>query len=211
MICRVTPISWRAIWRGAALALFLPVSSNAADTDGNFAVKGSGLQTCVAFATAMDENAVEIGVYGGWIEGYLTGQNRRIENTFDATPWADTPTLLAITKSICTQLPADTRFSDAFDMVLRMLLPSRLRNASPMVSLDGADQQLVLYRDVLAMVRDRLAVLKFDVGSEVADPFDDRTRAALEEFQTSRDLRPTGLPDQRTLLFLFLPNAQTRK
>lgn len=195
----------------AGMTLALAVPLQAADQNGQFAVKGPGLTNCAAFTDMMGQNSPEIAAYGSWIEGYLTGQNQRIDQTFDAAPWADTSTLLAITRSICTQMASDTRFIDAFDTVLRMLLPSRLRSHSQVLELRDGGQELILYRDVLNMVRDRLAVLKFDADTEAADPFTARTKDALRAFQISRDLEPTGLPDQRTLLFLFLPNAQTRK
>lgn len=205
---RLAPLSVRTLCWAAFITLAIAAPLKAADPNGGFAVKGSGAQTCETFTTAMAEGHSDISTYGGWIEGYLTGQNQRIDQTFDAAAWANTSTLLIITRSICTQMPADTRFIEAFDTVLRMLLPSRLRASSPLLAVQNGTQELELYRDVLNMVRDRLAVLKFDADTESAEPFGARTRQALKDFQTSRGLDPTGLPDQRTLVFLFLPNAQ---
>lgn len=191
--------------------LFAAQHAQAADQQGQFSIKGGGLQTCEAFLGVMEDGGRDIAAYGGWIEGYLTGQNQRLDNTYDAASWANTSTLLTITRSICAQMEPDKRFIDAFDVVIRMILPSRLQSLSPVVSLREDTQVLVIYRDVLVLVRNRLAALGYTVDPEAGNVFGTETRAALRSFQADKDLETTGFPDQRTLLYLFVPAAQPKK
>ena len=191
----------------AAPLLLGAAQTFAADADGQFAIKGGGLQSCGAFAEAFKSKSDDLKLYGGWIEGYLTGQNQRLENTYDVTPWQTTTTMLGAMNSVCQNQPEDTRFIDAFDLLVRTFIPSRLAKASSPVPLSYRGKSTLIYRDVLDLISNRLNQLGYE--NEVGDSgWSQGTSDALEQFQEKADLPKTGFPDQRTLFVLFVTSLQ---
>ena len=196
------------ILRASAILLGMSaIPAFAADDEGNFAIKGAGLQTCGAFLAAWDKASPDLAQYGGWISGYLTGMNQHVESTFDAAPWQTTETLLGMTRSVCQNSAPDLRFMEAFNLLMRNLLPLRLNASSELEGVRDADSTLVIYREVLRVARQRLKAEGFDPGPEDGD-FTDQTASALRGFQTARGLTATGMPDQQTLFQLFLKPSQ---
>ena len=41
--------------------------------DGQFTIKGAGLQTCAAFSEAFDAGSSDLASYAGWLDGFVTG------------------------------------------------------------------------------------------------------------------------------------------
>lgn len=197
------------------LVLFLQTLGSAparsADSDGQFAIKGGGLQTCESFLKSYDARSNDLSVYGGWVEGYMTGQNQRLNGTYDLIPWQETLTIIGALSSVCQNLPRDTRFIDALDQLVRAFLPSRLPSSSAVFQVRTGDQTTVMYADVFDLISSRLRQLGYDTP---IDPgvFSDETRAALRSYQTDNSLPATGHPDQRTLFQLFVTSftAQQR-
>lgn len=177
--------------------------SFAADTNGNFAIKGAGLQTCEKFTTAFEEQNTDIMLYGGWIDGYLTGKNQHVNGVFDLASWQNTQTLLGLTKSACAQLPADTQFMSAFDKVVRVLFDTQLDVASEITGLKSGTKQSFVYKATLEQMQSALAGLGYEVGADQG-VFDATTAASLQAFQKDKNLPVSGLPDQRTLFELFV-------
>ena len=173
----------------------------AEDADGNFALKGAALKSCVDFTAAWDGQSPDIALYGGWIEGYLTALNQFREATFDLAPWQTTETLLGMTRSVCDQSRPETQFMAAFWIVVRSLQPDRLDAGSEAVALTQGGQTVVLYAAVAEGIGARLAALGYETGT--ASVFDQQTAQALTKFQVDHGLPPTGLPDQKTLFELF--------
>jgi hypothetical protein len=193
-----------ATLRAAAVVLGLAaVPATAADDKGDFAIKGAGLQTCGKFLLAWDKASPDLAQYGGWITGYLTGMNQHVAGTFDAAPWQTTETLLGMTRSVCQNSEPDLRFMEAFNILMRSLLPLRLNALSELEGVRDNDSTLVIYREVLRVAKQRLKAEGFDPGSEDG-VFSDQTDTALRAFQTARGLQVTGMPDQQTLFQLFL-------
>lgn len=191
---------------GTVIAAILPVASAlAADADGEFAIKGAGSQTCTAFTAAWDGGTADLALYAGWVDGYLTGVNQFTAETYDMAGWQTPETLLGLTRQICGAVPGETRFMDAFYQVQRLIAPTRLTAASPLVALTHQGQSLLAYEAVVRRMQDRLAALGYPTGT--ADGrFDPETAAAIVAFQTARGLPATGLPDQKTLFELFREN-----
>ncbi len=187
----------------AAIAVLCAGPALSADDTGEFAIKGAGAQTCAGLLRAYETKSSDLGLYGGWIEGYLTAENRHTDKTYDLAPWQTTESLLALTGSACGKLPPDTRFIDAFYQIERLLVPSRLETKSAAEGIRSGTETLILYTDTIRSMKMRLSEAGFDPGP-VDDPFDERTTKALAAFQKSRGLPETGLPDQRSLFDLLM-------
>ncbi|TVS00926.1 MAG: peptidoglycan-binding protein [Rhodospirillales bacterium] len=174
-----------------------------ADADGNFAIKGAGVQTCSKFLADWDAAGQNMALYAGWIEGYATGLNQHTENTYDLIPWQTTDTLLGMMRLYCGEEHGETRFIDRFVALMRDLAPLRLAARSDVGAIRHGDRAMIIYHDVLRAVEGRLNQEGFPVSAG-DDVYTRDTALALEAFQQQRGLAVTGLPDQRTLLELFL-------
>ena len=181
----------------------LPVGVWAADANGDFAIKGAGLQTCGALAQAFDLSSRDLALYGGWLEGYVTGVNQFTENSFDFTPWQNTQTMLGLLKLACDQSSAETQIMVAFNQVLRALAPGRLTEKSPVEQVSDGTRATVIYSDLITRIQQRLIALEHGevtVNGEMDEP----TTQALSALQKARGIDVTGLPDQATMIALFL-------
>lgn len=195
----------RTVFFATALALSHPLY--AADSNGSFAIKGAGLQTCDALATAWDEQTPDLKLYIGWADGYLTGMNQYLTGTFDATPWQTSTTLIGLTRELCRRAEGSALVMKVFNDLVRDFLPARLREESPASAITRGQSAMVLYADTVARVQRRLAGQGFNPG-EANGIFDDQTAEALAKFQENKGLEATGLPDQPTLFALFVETPQ---
>lgn len=185
------------------LAALLAQTAQAADADGKFAIKGAGLQTCKGFLAAWDAGSTDIGLYGGWIDGYMTGLNQFLPQTYDLGPWQTTPTLLGMTRSVCDQSDPEKRFIDAFFDVVRLLQTQTLTQESQAIGVTHDGRSAILYADVITRMKARLIELgKLEGAAD--QTFDEATAQALTAFQTERGFSVTGLPDQQTLFELLM-------
>ena len=175
----------------------------AADPQGQFAIKGGGQQSCGTFLTAWEERSSDLGLYAGWIDGYLTGLNQFTDSTYDLASWQTSDTLMGLTQSVCLQAPGETRFMDAFFQIVRVITPSRIMVQSPLVALIHEGESTVAYGPVIARLKARLEELGHGEMLTQGEAFDPATATAIAVFQEAEGLPATGLPDQRTLFELF--------
>ena len=188
----------------ALLAASLGTAAPAADADGRFAIEGGGLQTCADFGGAVEWRTQDVGAYGGWIEGYLTALNQSHRGVYDITPWQTTESLLSLLRSVCRQLPDETRVALALDRLVDVLMPQALLAESPIVAVDaGAGTAFAMYVEVLDRINMALRARGHEVVA-IRGHFGDDTRAGLRAVQAEAGLAQTGLPDQRTLFVLLL-------
>jgi len=192
-----------SVLTAAALIGLLAQGAQAADADGAFAVKGVGLTRCSDFVAAFREgNNERAAMYVGWLDGFLTASNQNREETFDLAPWRNTRTLITMLGSFCDQ-NADMRFGEATARLAGSLGQDRLVSRSELMPIEGdGEERVVIYKEALRRAQAALAALGLFEG-DISGEFDDATRAALETFQTERELPVSGLPDQRTLHTLF--------
>lgn len=190
----------------AALIAVTALGADAAEKDGQFAIKGAGAQTCAQFIAAWDQGNTDLKQYAGWIDGYVTAVNQHVSNTYDTTPWQTTETLLGMTHSVCKQLAPKARFIDAMSLLLRQIWPTRLHEKSEFDEIRRGQRAMVVYRAVLDAVKARLTTLGYAAGPPGA-AFDESMSNALRAFQGERGLQPTGLPNQKTLFALFFDQA----
>jgi len=184
----------------ACLAFFAS-SALAATTDERYVIKGAGNGTCERFVTEREAQSQSYALFGGWLAGYITAYNQLTDETFDIAPWQNLDLLAAFLDNFCRQNP-DLAFVSAVGAMISALQPTRLRTASEKIEAAAGDDRVTLFRNVLRDVQIRLTDLgHYQSGADGL--YGEGTRRALEEFQKSKALPPTGLPDQRTLFELY--------
>lgn len=181
--------------------VFIVSGARAVDSQGRFAVEGVGFGTCEQFSAAMEERSGAYFRFGGWLEGYITASNRYIENTYDLTPWQTTDLLISLIGLHCRSNPTH-QFYHVVLSLIQELETNRLVVESPVRRAQANDTVVVIYDEVLRRVQAELKALDFYSGP-IDGLFGEATSAALANFQESRQLTKTGLPDQATLLRLF--------
>jgi len=184
------------------LGLCMPHAVSAADSDGNFSIKGAGLQSCTAFQEAFDSASPDLGVYVGWVEGYVTANNQTTDGVFDLVPWQDNNTVLRLLYLSCSAAPDETNIIAATTRMLRGLYPARLPEASEAVGYRRGDNVVVLFEEILRRAKLRLAELEYDLDPQEPG-LTEQAELAFEAFQADQGIAVTGLPDQATLIRLF--------
>ena len=170
-------------------------------TDGAFAVKYPGQQSCRVFVETSESDKVRNAFFLGWLNGYLTGFNRYREETVDIAPWHGLSLLTGLLINYCQQNP-DKTFQSAVDAMTAALFPLRLKTNSELVEIVSEGKTLKMYKVVVERVQQSLK----ELGYFSRDPdgeFSVSTRAALSAFQQDRGIHQSGLPDQETLYQLF--------
>lgn len=183
---------WSAVARGAS-------------QDGQFAVKGIGIQGCAEFTKAYAERSRGAFVFAGWLDGYISAFNRLQPNTFDAVPWQSTNLLLALIKNHCATKPRERLFT-VVQALLGVFSGQSLTATSPSVEAKAGGKKVSLYREVLRQAQQALAAAG-DYSGKPDGMFGPKTKAAFEAFQERSGLPKTGLPNQETLYRLLAPKT----
>ena len=179
-------------------------SAHAADSQGQFAVKGIGITKCSRLLESYDAKDRSLTEFGGWISGYLTALNRTNSKTFDLAPWQTTQFLVLALVNFCTQNP-DVPVHQAVALMARSLEQDRLSERSEGVMLKEGGNEVGIYVAILQRVQSRLRDLGYYEGT-VDGKFGPQTKAALVKLQRDQGFQETGLPDLATLKFLFYPS-----
>lgn len=187
----------------AALALTLSVGrpGMAADAKGNFAIDGAGAQSCEAYLAARSKRNTDYQLYAGWVDGYLTSANQYTKDTYDLTPWQTTPLLLAALAKHCEKNPAES-FVVAINGMIQALRDDRLVNKSELVVVQAGGSGALVYKTVLERAQHKLAEKKLYSGP-MDGVYTPTLRDALKNFQSTVGIKPSGIPDQPTLLKLL--------
>jgi hypothetical protein len=194
-------MSRRHPWALAWVAALAAAPAGAADSEGRFMVKGAGTATCGQFLAAQEARGREFVSFAGWLDGYLTHINQREPATFDIAPWQGTELVLAAVSGQCRKDPKVT-FHQAAYQVAQGLGPGRLLARSEVVTARVGDQSVVLYREIVVRIQQRLR-LRGLLATDPTGDYDEATVRAVRAFQASRKLAETGLPDQVTLANLL--------
>ncbi|MCP5151142.1 MAG: peptidoglycan-binding protein [Ectothiorhodospiraceae bacterium] len=182
-------------------ALALPGVGHAADSQGRYAVKGAGIGTCKQFLEEREKRSQAYYVFAGWVDGFLSANNRFNEDTYDLASWETNDVLTAYLAHHCGR-NSDQRFGAAVIAMIEALKKERLTEASPPVQTTSGETTVTVYAEALRRAQEALAAL----GHYKATPdgqYGPATRKALEAFQTEKSLTVNGLPDQQTLFTLF--------
>ncbi|MEZ5823398.1 MAG: peptidoglycan-binding domain-containing protein [Geminicoccaceae bacterium] len=189
-----------ALFVVAATALVSPAS--ASDSEGRYAVKGMGAVPCKrlsAIVGAKDERTL---LLLGWLEGFITSENLRIDGLFDATPWQSTELLAELLTAHCQNRP-DQPVYFAVQLMLEAMKATSLKVQSQFEPIDiGEGQSVDIHREIILLAQERLIALGH-LGGGADGQFGPKTKAGFEAYQKSVGLEAHGLPDQATLLNLF--------
>jgi putative peptidoglycan binding protein len=189
----------RALWGGALLGAGLLVApiADAADGKGQFGVRGAGLVTCAIYERERAARSPAYQVIAGWMDGYVTGTNQHAPDTYDVASFESTEMLAAVVSERCKKNPDVPVF-----VVLRALMEQagkeRLRAPSRKIEVAVGERKVLLYEEVLRRIQVKLAAGGFYRG-RIDGTYDAKTRQAMQAYQTSVKLQPTGFPDQVTL------------
>lgn len=203
LICAV------ALAGGLVTGLGLPAI--AADSKGDFAVRGAGRLTCAELTDALaKKDATRLTIFGAWLEGYITANSQLLPNTFDATPWQTTELLLALSGQACANRGPKTQFMDVVGRLIAEMRPIRLAERSGLVRLSQEESVQVHYRVVVERARARLVELgyEFTTDTVMGAKAMDELVANLKQYQEKTKLPPSGRLDQHTLLNLFVRPQQ---
>ena len=185
------------------LAATLASSAVAESADGQFAIKGAGMQTCGAFLDSADARSEDLPLYAGWVDGFVSAQNQHLPETFDIAPWQTTGTLVSLIRSVCQQAGRETRFMDAAVGMINALTAQRLTETSETSTIDMGTNRTVIYDAVLMQAEQALSDRGIDPGP-IDGTYDDATSQALAAFQRDQGIPVSSLPDQQTLFALLL-------
>lgn len=177
---------------------------HAAD-DGVFRLRGAGSWTCAQYLEVV-KNQDERGMYlaGGWIDGYVTALNDRVDGVFEMFPWQSTELIMELVHNHCERVPEEMFFAAVSRLVL-VTQPTRLAQKSEVVQIPVPEgQPIQLYKPSLAAAQEQLKALGH-YASTVDGAYGPGTAAAFRAFQAEAGLPETGLPDQITLWTLFAP------
>lgn len=183
--------------------LFIASEARAGTKSGEFAVEEAGRARCSAFVKARSEKSEAYGRYIGFIEGYLTAANRYEPATFDLSPWHNSEAFALILDQHCRKHPQDTMVMSAQRLVAAFQ-PIRLADRSKLLEVGDPQHSTIIYETILKRAQAALAHRGLYKG-QVDGLYDAEVKAALEEFQRSAQLDPSGIPDPATLWVLLNP------
>ena len=204
---------YRSFLAGCLVAASVSGPVQAADSSGDFAIRGVGRISCKELSDAVDKKDKQrLSFFGTWLEGYISAANQFSEDTFDVTPWQTTELLLALLGRACAQ-HQDRNFMAVAGRLIAEMQPLRLTERSPVLKLQTADNVQVQYKEIVERVRTRLIELgyTFEVEGIIGEKALEELRANVRAYQEGHRLPPSGELDQHTLLNLFvLPKKAAR-
>ena len=197
----------RTLCAAAFAALTFVPAADAADGNGDFAIRGAGRLTCEQLGAALAaRDATQLTIFATWVEGYITAANQFQDATFDATPWQTTELILALSGQACAERGQETTFMDIIGRLIAEMRPIRLAEKSGLVRIGDENAVQVHYRETVERVRARLIALgyEFEQPSIIGEKAMDEMSANLRAYQAKEKLPQSGRLDQHTLLNLFV-------
>jgi hypothetical protein len=176
-------------------------TAQAADQNGEFALKGAGFLPCQVYVQERENKSSVYYMIGGWLEGYLSAHNRYADQTYDVTSFETLELLLGVIQNHCQSNPNDRLYS-VLNSIIIQLQADRVMMESPKVAIAEGERQTQLYRETIRRMQERLATLGL-FKDNVDGRYTDATRSALIAFQSDIEFETSGFPDQATLWRLF--------
>jgi len=180
-----------------ALSLLLAQGAFAADDKGQFGVRGAGLISCELYVQERKAQADVYLITAAWVDGYITGANQHMSDTYDIMSFETTELLTAVLNEHCKKHPADPVFG-VIRNLFEQLQQDRIQDYSEKTDVVIGERRVLLYVEVLKRVQDKLASAGFYEGT-IDGNYGESTIDAMKAYQRSVELNPTGFPDQTTL------------
>lgn len=181
-------------------------SVHAADSAGQFALKGAARTNCERFVEVRVKGGEDYALFLGWLDGYITGLNQVRPETFDIAPWESAAFLASLIEHHCAKHP-DDEFIGVVLSIFRELEDKRLRQRSPTTVAAADGREVRIYESILRRVQEELAA-RGSYRSEINGRFGPAMREAITAFQREYELPETGVPDETTLWRLLKPLAK---
>jgi len=209
---RRSVLSTPGIIRTVAFVLLLMVSLHvpealASDDQNRFSMRGVGLLSCEIYENEREAQSTAYQIFGGWIDGYITGVNQYAPDTFDVLSFESSELIAELLSAHCKTNPQDLVFAVLNSMFIK-LQDDRLQIPSPHIDVTIDSRSVRLYEEVLRRIQTRLKEEGHYTG-EITGAFGDSEQAAIAAFQTSVGLEPTGFPDQVTLWKLMRSSPES--
>jgi len=179
------------------ISLLITQGAVAADSKGQFGIRGAGLITCAIYEKEREAKSEAYLMTAGWIDGYISGSNQYAPETYDLLSFETTELLTAILAKHCQTHPKDRVFA-VLKSLFEKLHQDRLQSLSQKTEVAMGERKVSLYVEVLKRVQEKLAARGLYKGKMTGD-YDQPTIDAMKAFQTSAKLKATGFPDQLTL------------
>ncbi|MFL5333022.1 MAG: peptidoglycan-binding protein [Geminicoccaceae bacterium] len=197
----------RSLYLGTLMLLATATAAAAADAQNRFQAYGLGRTTCKAFVEICESKKEACKLTGTWMEGYFSAFNALSRDTFDILPWQPPELMAQFTFNVCKQNPDAPVLEVVNELIRRLLVPNRVQAASDRVKIGDGDQAVMLYRDTIRDIQEQLDKTGH-LDGKADGSFGPGTKSAVEAFQKAAGLKPTGIPDQRTLIALFYGSPQ---
>lgn len=197
----------RSLFLGAALLFVTAGVAEAADAQSRFQAYGLGRVPCKRFVELCEAKKEECKLTGTWMEGYFSAFNALSKDTFDILPWQQPELIAQFTYNVCKQNPDVPVLEVVNELIRKLLVPNRVEVAADRVKIGDGDQAVMLYRDTVRDIQQQLDKAGH-LDGKADGAFGPGTKAAIEAFQKQAGLKPTGIPDQRTLIALFYGGPQ---
>lgn len=184
------------------VSLLFPMNVIAADTDGNFSVRGFGSISCQDFISLVEANDTDALIaHSHWLQGYFSAHNRKSAEAYDTVPVYRAEDILTLVRSVCEQIP-EQPVESAANASVRLFERAHLSADSKLITVENDGRQATIREGVIAQMQQALA----DMGhydSVVDGLFGRNTAAAISRYQRETNLPETGLPDLATLVEIF--------
>lgn len=194
-----------------ALLASVSTTAQAADSGGQFAVRGIGSYDCKTvlgqFNSEDEATRNEARqIYTAWISGYLTATNRLSADTFDSFPAVYDSPVLALVLGHCSKNP-ELMFEQALAGLAAALQPMRVVSQSPLA--EAADDRLVLRQETVRKVQQKLIDMGLLEG-KADGVFGKASEQALRAFQEKHpDSGKDGILDLAAVaIVLSQPDAK---
>ncbi|MBL7002952.1 MAG: peptidoglycan-binding protein [Gammaproteobacteria bacterium] len=169
----------------------------ASDSEGRFAIRNAGMNTCQNFIETKQRSPEKMGLYFGWIDGYISAANQYTEKTYDLIPWGNTLFLATLIENHCKNNPKE-RFYVAVNKLASAMIQDRLTEQSELIKTSYKGKKSYIYKRVLKDLQTKLGTLGF-YKAKADGSYGPSTREALINYQKQNGLAQSGLPDQLTI------------
>lgn len=186
------------------IGLLVSKSSQSADDEGQYGVRGAGLTTCAVYETERNLKSQVYYIIASWMDGYITGTNQWADDTYDIFPFQTTELITSIISSHCQNNP-DDRIYPVLNNLMEKISNNRLSKKSSKVDVGAGKRTTKLYAEIVKRIKVKLTQSGYYKG-EINSQYDGETIEAMKAFQESLDFNPTGFPDQLTLWRLLNPS-----
>ncbi|MCP3848642.1 MAG: peptidoglycan-binding protein [Gammaproteobacteria bacterium] len=179
------------------ITFLLSNTAIASDSEGRFAIRNAGMSTCQNFVETKKNSPEKMGLYFGWIDGYISAANQYTTETYDLVPWGNTLFLATLIENHCKNNPNE-RFYVSVNKLAASMMHKRLKEQSKLIETNYKGNKTYIYKRILKDIQTKL--IELGLYMDKADGnYGPNTRKAIINFQNQNGLAQTGLPDQLTI------------